>query len=231
MNIAIVLSGGIGSRMGLDVPKQYVEVAGMPIICYSLKTLDASNRIDAIWIVAADEWLPQIKEGVDKYGISGKICGYSKPGENRQLSIYNALMDINKSASAGDYVFIHDAARPMLTVAMIEESIDGMKGYDGVIPVLTMKDTVYLSRDGKQIDSLLNRGEIYAGQAPETFVFGKYLEANRALFDSGAIKKINGSTEPAIISGMKMHMISGDERNIKITTKADLVRFQEMIKE
>ena len=60
MNIAIVLSGGIGSRMGLDVPKQYVEVAGMPIICYSLKTLDASNRIDAIWIVAADEWLKKL---------------------------------------------------------------------------------------------------------------------------------------------------------------------------
>ena len=90
---------------------------------------------------------------------------------------------------------------------------------------------MYLSHDGKQIDSLLNRSEIYAGQAPETFVFGKYLEANRALFDSGAIKKINGSTEPAIMSGMKMHMILGDERNIKITTKADLVRFQEMIKE
>lgn len=231
MNIAVVLSGGIGSRMGLDVPKQYVEVAGMPIICYSLKTLDASNRIDAIWIVAADEWLPQIKEWIDKYGISGKICGYSSPGANRQLSIYNALMDISESASEGDYIFIHDAARPLLTATMIEESIDGMEGYDGVIPVLPMKDTVYLSRDGRQIDSRLNRGEIYAGQAPETFVFGKYLEANRALLDSGAIKKINGSTEPAIMSGMKMHMISGDERNIKITTKADLVRFQEMIKE
>ena len=105
-----------------------------------------------------------------------------------------------------------------------------MIGYDGVLPALPMKDTVYLSHEGRQIDSLLKREEIFAGQAPETFVFGKYYEANRVLVESGEIEKIKGSTEPAIMAGMKIHMIPGDEKNFKITTQEDLDRFVEMVK-
>ncbi len=127
-------------------------------------------------------------------------------------------------------MFVHDAARPILSQDMIERSIAGMEGYDGVLPVLPMKDTVYLSHDGKQVDSLLNRQEIFAGQAPETFVYGKYLAANQAIVDSGKIVDINGSTEPAVLAGMKMHLIDGDEENFKITTQADLDRFVELVK-
>ena len=113
---------------------------------------------------------------------------------------------------------------------MIEKSIQGMEGYDGVIPVLPMKDTVYMSKDGECIDSLLKRDEIFAGQSPETFLFGKYFEANKALVDSGEIADIKGSTEPAVMAGMRMHLIAGDERNFKITTRADLERFEEIAK-
>ena len=87
-----------------------------------------------------------------------------------------------------------------------------------------------MSHEGRQIDSLLKREEIFAGQAPETFVFGKYYEANRVLVESGEIEKIKGSTEPAIMAGMKIHMIPGDEKNFKITTQEDLDRFVEMVK-
>ncbi|MCR5416443.1 MAG: 2-C-methyl-D-erythritol 4-phosphate cytidylyltransferase [Pseudobutyrivibrio sp.] len=230
MNIAIVLSGGTGSRMGLDVPKQYIEVGGKPIIIYSMSVLELNSNIDAIQIVADEEWTSEIKSWCDKYEVASKIRGYSNPGANRQLSIYNALRDIKKYAKDNDVVIVHDAARPLVTMGLIDRSLDELPGYDGVIPVIPMKDTVYLSHTGDTIDSLLNRQEIFAGQAPETFVFGKYLAANQALVDSGEIEKINGSTEPAIKAGMKMHMIDGDERNFKITTKSDLARFMEMVK-
>ncbi len=230
MNVAIVLAGGKGARLGANVPKAYVEVVGKPLIVYCLETLENNDLIAGIQIVAEDTWIPEIEEWLRKYGLRKKLMGFSKPGENRQLSIYNALVDLKDKISDEDYVFIHDSARPLLSDMMIKKSFDAMEGFDGVIPVLPMKDTVYVSSDGKQIDSLLKRQEIYAGQAPETFVFGKYMKANEQMMESGEIDMINGSTEPAVKAGMKMHLIPGDERNFKITTQEDLDRFVEMVK-
>lgn len=230
MTIAILLSGGKGSRMGTDIPKQYITVEGVPILVYSLKTLNKSEYIDKIQIVADKQWHKGIIGWMSQFNLEDKFLGFSAPGATRQESIWNGLCDIKKVASEDDFVFIHDGARPLLTSVMIEESIRGMNGYDGVIPVLPMKDTVYMSKDGECIDSLLKRDEIYAGQAPETFLIGKYYYANKVVVDSGEISQIKGSTEPAVMAGMRMHLLAGDERNFKITTQADLERFEEIAK-
>ncbi len=231
MNIAIVLAGGVGKRLAADVPKAFVPVCSKPLIIYCLEILDKSNMIEKIQIVAAEDWMAQVEEWTKEYGVSKKVNGFSMPGDNRQMSIFNALMDLKEIAEDDDNVFVHDAARPILPEDMIVRSFEGMKGYDGVLPVLPMKDTVYLSHDGEQIDSLLNRREIFAGQAPETFAYGKYYDANKKLVDSGEIAKVSGSTEPAVLAGMKMHLIPGDEENFKITTQVDLDRFIEIVKE
>ena len=125
-------------------------------------------------------------------------------------------------------VLIHDAARPLLSRELIAGCVRGVSEHDGVLPVLPMKDTVYFSEDGKIISGLLDRGEIFAGQAPECFNFKKYLAANEALLPD-AIMAINGSTEPAVMAGMDVVMIPGDEKNFKITTKEDLERFKEIV--
>lgn len=169
-------------------------------------------------------------ECVAAYDSRKKFKGFSEPGENRQLSIWNGLRDIFTYAKAEDTVLIHDAARPCLSEALITECLGALEGHDGVLPVLPMKDTVYLSRDGKSVSSLLNRQEIFAGQAPELFVLGKYYESNERLLPQ-KILKVNGSTEPAILAGMDIAMIPGDENNYKITTGTDLKRFREYIEQ
>lgn len=225
MNIALILSGGRGMRLGLDVPKQYIEVGGRPIISYCLERLSNHSGIDAIQIVADPAWREKLLEWLPRYDGGHKFRGFSEPGENRQLSIFHGLEDIREYAADSDYVFIHDAARPLLTDKMIADCLDAAAGCDGVLPVLPMKDTVYASVDGKTITSLLKRSEIFAGQAPEVFRFGKYYEANRRLLPD-RILQINGSTEPAVMAGMAVAMIPGDEGNFKITTKEDLARFE-----
>lgn len=235
MNIALILSGGTGRRMGLDIPKQYIEVCGRPIISYCMETLSGHSGIDAIQIVAEEEWQRLILESIEQLartketGISGKFKGFSKPGANRQLSILSGLEDIREYADDAGYVLIHDAARPMLSAQQISDCLDAVIGHDGVIPVLPMKDTVYSSKDGRTVTSLLNRSQIFAGQAPELFIIGKYYEANAALLPEN-ILTINGSTEPAVMAGMDMAMIPGDENNFKITTKSDLERFERIIR-
>ena len=225
MNIALVLAGGIGSRIGSYVPKQYIEVGGKPIISYCLDTFTAHEKVDAIWIVADEMWHSYILEHIK----TEKFQGFSTPGKNRQMSIWHGLCDMKTSMGGdGDLVIIHDAVRPLLCSKQIYECINGMNDFDGVMPVLPMKDTVYLSQDGKTVSKLLDRSRIFAGQAPEVFRLDKYYEANKRLFPE-KILQINGSTEPAILMEMNIAMIPGDEQNFKITTKEDLSRFREMI--
>lgn len=224
MNIALVLAGGTGTRLGADIPKQYIEVHGKMIIDYCLETMEHSNDIAEVWIVADEMWREHIKK-VDKFK------GYACPGRNRQLSIYNGLKAIEESLTGEEKevnVLIHDAARPFLTEKLISECVKAIEGHDGVLPVLPMKDTVYYSEDGKVISSLINRDKLYAGQAPELFRLQPYIQANQALLPD-KILLVNGSTEPAIMAGMDIVMIPGDENNYKITTKTDMKRFTEMM--
>lgn len=228
MVTALLLSGGTGTRMGMGIPKQYIEVKGKPVIAYCLQTLLSHEGIDAVQVVADKMWRETILQCMASLRVQGaeeKFRGFSAPGKTRQLSILNGLEDIKKYAGDSDYVLIHDAARPLVSAKQISDCIEAVcSGHDGALPVLPMKDTVYLSGDGKTVTSLLDRKKVFAGQAPEIFALGKYYEANRALLPD-RILEINGSTEPAVLAGMDIALIPGDEGNFKITTRADLERF------
>lgn len=225
MNYAVILSGGVGSRMGLDMPKQYYKVADKPVIGYVLDTIEKHNKIDGYIVVAAEAWQPFV---VELIGNDDKFLGFAKPGENRQLSIYHGLLALLDVAKENDLVLIQDAARANTTHDLISRCLEIASDVDGAMPVLPMKDTVYLSHDGRKVDELLNREQIFAGQAPEAFRFGKYLKANETLLPD-AILAINGSTEPAVKAGMKVSLIDGEESNFKITTLEDLKRFERIV--
>lgn len=226
MNIVLLLSGGTGTRMGLDVPKQYLEIGGKRILEYCLLPFAECDAIDAVQIVADGKWHMAIEECLAHTGLTGRFRGFSVPGANRQLSILSGLEDINQYAPSDSSVIVHDAARPRVSRALIERSLAALTGHDGVLPILPMKDTVYYSETGHRVDRLLQRDCIYAGQAPETFRLGAYLGANRALLPE-KILGINGSTEPAIMAGLDIAMIPGEEQNYKITTRADMQRFEQ----
>ena len=237
MNTALLLSGGTGSRLQTDIPKQYIRVAGKMIITYSLETLVNASVIEKIYIVAAKEWHEEIIADAKKHGIcADKIAGFAMPGISRQSSILNGIQCIiepraadreNDDISDADTVLVHDAARPRLTEAQINACFTALDGHDGVLPVLPMKDTIYFSEDSRQVAGLLDRSKLFAGQAPELFYLEKYYQANIMLLP-GRIDTINGSTEPAILAGMDIIMIPGDEGNFKITTDADMERFREL---
>lgn len=232
MNVALILSGGSGTRLGGDIPKQYMEAGGKPLIAYCLERLFSHPSIDAVQIVAAAEWreyiLHHVLQIVKRFGVTEKFRGFSDPGENRQFSILHGLEDIRKFAGNEDYVFIHDAARPLLSRDLVTRCLEAAEDHDGALPVLPMKDTVYASADGRRVSALLKREEIFAGQAPEAFVFGKYYEACRRL-SREEILRINGSTEPAILAGMDIAMVPGEEDNFKITTQEDMERLQSVL--
>lgn len=236
MNIALLLSGGTGSRIRSEVPKQYIRVGDQMIVTRSLCRLMGHGLIDGVWIVAAREWQDAIVEDVcnalrDSAGNAEeylqwkqKLLGFSAQGDTRADSIYRGLLDLRQCMDPMDVVLIHDAARPMVSQELITSCLMACATHDGAMPVLPMKDTVYESADGQVITRLLERKNIYAGQAPEAFLYGKYLEAYRRLTPA-QIAALHGSTEPAVLAGLDIAMIPGEESNYKITTDEDLRRF------
>lgn len=226
MIYAVILSGGTGSRIsGLSIPKQYYKIGSKMLISYCLETFSRMKEIDGIMIVADLAWHSAINCELKRMQCR-TFLGFSEPGENRQLSVYNALQRLKTKVKADDLVIIHDGARPGVSAELLRRCIRAAEFADGSMPVLKMKDTVYYSENGNQISSLLKRECLFCGQAPEVFAFGKYLEANQCL-SREQILQINGSSEPAIMAGMHIELVDGDEKNYKITTQADLNHFVE----
>ena len=224
----ILLSGGMGTRMGLDLPKQYLKFRGKPVISYSLSTFDHHPLIDRIIIVADRQWRGEIDKWADEFDIK-KFVGYADPGEIRQYSIINGLKEIEKLGGA-DKVIIHDAARPLVSDRLITDCLENLDGCDGVMPVLLAKDTFYLLNEQGMASKLLPRSLLAAGQAPEAFDYKKYFDANMSL-SHDEILKINGSSELALKCGLSVKTVEGDERNIKITTPNDLTLLEAYMEE
>lgn len=227
MNIAIILSGGIGTRMGADCPKQYIEINDRPIISWSVEIFASRKDIEKVIIVADNKWRSYLQTHTTLS--SDRLC-FAQPGETRQYSIFNGLL---KAKELGyhddDVVIIHDGARPLVSDKTIDECINGLsEGYDGVMPALKVKDTTYFTDDGITISNLLDRSKLRAGQSPESFRLGSYLKIHEDMPREDLLK-INGSTEIAFKAGQKIKIIDGEEINFKITTPEDLVRFKQIV--
>lgn len=229
MNTAIILAGGVGTRMGADIPKQFICVKDKPIITYCLEIFEAHNMIDNIVIVASEQWQDFISEQIKLYNIT-KFYGYAPPGATRQHSIFNGLKLASHFLCAQDIVIVHDAVRPLVSDQIITDCLNGAMEKDGALPVISVKDTVYQSINGDSIDKLLKREQLFAGQAPESFNFGKYYLIHTTVSDSEIASSV-GSCVIAHRNGMDIKLVAGSERNIKITTKEDLDMFEAILDE
>ena len=230
MNYAVILSGGVGSRMRQDgFPKQYIEIYGKPILIYTLERFNNNALVDKIIIVAAEQWREKIFEWIDIYGIN-KFVEIANAGNTRQESILNGLEVCAKySVESSDNVIIHYAVRPLLSDLLISKCLSALKNSEGCMPVLPINDTVYQSLNGNEITNLLDRKTLFAGQAPEAFHLHRYLEINRFATKT-ELANIRGSSEIAYKNGLDVTLIAGEEMNFKLTTPVDLERFKAILR-
>lgn len=229
MNYALILSGGVGTRMRSDgFPKQYLEIDAKPILMFTVEVFSRCTAIDKIVIVAAEIWQEKIGEWISDYHIE-KFDSFALPGDSRQESIFHGLKAcMISSIFEDDKVIIHDGVRPLVTEELIVNCLAKLPKHDGCIPVLPVTDTTYFSDDGKTIDSLLDRSKLFAGQAPEAFMLRKYYKLNVGL-PKEVLEKTRGTSEIAFDAGFDICMIPGDYRNFKLTTPVDLDRFNTII--
>ncbi len=230
MNIAIILSGGVGTRMGANVPKQYIMVEDKPVIIYSIEKFVTSGSIDAFIIALDNQWKDFVDEYVQKMNIQGPVM-YSAPGETREHTIYNALKCAKENGyDDDDIVIIHDSVRPMVSKEVIDDCLKGCEDFDAAIATIDVKDTIYMSVADNCITDVPKRSTLHAGQTPEAFKLGKYLK----IHDERTYEEIcavTGGAEFAFRCGLKVYLSKGAEINFKLTTPEDLQRFEQIIKE
>ena len=219
MNTAIVLAGGTGERLGENMPKQYLIIGDKPIISYSLETIEKNELIDEIVIVAAEEWRPYILQYTP---FLSKLRCFAPAGSSREHSV---LLGLEAANPETDIVAILEAARPNTSDELITNTILGIGEDDGAFSVLPMKDTIFYSENGKQISHLLKRDCLFAGHSPECYRFKKFFAAHDGMTEE-ELSTVRGSAELAFRHGFRINFVKGDERNYKITTNQDLVKFK-----
>lgn len=229
MNFAVILAGGVGSRMGQAIPKQYIEVEGKPVLIHTLEKFQACEKIDSIAIVADEVWREEIRQWLERYGIA-KFLAFADPGVNRQESIFSGLTLCKDHAKGEkDIVVVHDAARALVTSKLISELIIALEGYDGCMPVLPMKDAIFFSQTGSTVDELIDRNKLYSAQTPECFYLLPYWDINNRT-PAAVRAEIMGNYELAYRYGWKIHPYPGDENNFKLTTPGDIDRMVSLIR-
>lgn len=221
MNIAVILAGGIGSRMGdINKPKQYLDVYGKPLIVYTLEAFNSNKHVDYIAVVCKEQWKHDILTWVKEYKLQ-KAKWFFEGGDTRQESSYGALKSLKEYCSDDDIVLIHDAARPLISQRIISESIEAAEKYGAVNTVIPASDSIIRSLDGNTISEVPVRSEMYLVQTPQSFKYSVIFNAfNKAIDDNYC----NSTDDCQLVFrlGKPVHLVKGDKKNLKVTTLEDI---------
>lgn len=214
----IIVAGGKGLRMGANIPKQYIEIKGKPIIYYTISNLVEAG-VKRFIIVIDMQYQTYLKEYLEDFNVS---IQYVNGGKERYESVLNGINCLNKE---DDYVAIHDSVRPLVSKNMVEVLAQGIINNDisGIVPILPVKDTVKLVKDG-MVDKTIDRVNIRKVGTPQLVKVKDYLEAIKNIGD-----KLKSATDDASIlemNGSIVGVVEGDEEAFKITDSMDLALFE-----
>ena len=234
MNIAVILAGGVGSRVGAGIPKQFIEILGKPILAYSIEPFEKHPQIDAILVVCVDSHINYIHEIKEKYGFS-KLKWVTKGGDTFQGSVLNGVRFLADKVNKDDTVLFHFGASPMIKSEIITDVIRVCKE-KGTNAIST---TDYLLLSGKKsketsvsdpenyTDEYINRDTIAVMNTPHAFQYGYISEIYKEAIETGVIDTVEPHTTTLMYAmGKKIHFAKGSQDNIKITTKEDLEFFE-----
>lgn len=214
----IVLAAGAGKRMNSTIHKQYMMLAGKPVLFYALQTFAASEVDDIVLVVGAGE-IPYCREEIiGHYGIP-KVSAVVEGGKERYHSVYEGL----KAAEGADYVLIHDGARPFVTVDMIHRSLETARWCQACVVGMPVKDTIkVVGEDGFAKETPDRRG-LWQMQTPQAFDYPMILDAYEKAIGQKNIAVTDDAMVLELVSGRQAKIIEGSYRNIKITTPEDLL--------
>ncbi|MCQ2543925.1 MAG: 2-C-methyl-D-erythritol 4-phosphate cytidylyltransferase [Lachnospiraceae bacterium] len=218
---AVVLAGGAGKRMNSDVPKQYLELNGKPILAHSLIAFQNSDVDDIIVVCKAGDEDYIRREYVEKYNIN-KVSAICVGGKERYNSVYNGL----KACVDSDYVLIHDGARPYVSKDIIKRNMEEVVKYHAVVTAVVATDTIKIADEDGFVVTTPIRKNCYAMQTPQTFeyklIFEAYDKYINALESGEKIQVTDDAQVMELYMNKRVKLIEGEYTNIKITNPSDM---------
>ncbi len=226
MNIAIILAGGIGSRMGAVVPKQFIEVFDKPVLAYTIDVFQQHNEIDAIEIVCIKSHLEYVEDMISKYDLT-KVKWVTEGGADFQHSVINGVHNLLGEIEDDDTVLIHFGASPFVSPDIISDAIQVCKQKGNAIST-----TPFLLLSGKKdspeySSTYIDRDSIVSMNSPHAFQYGFIRDMYEEAISTGVLDEVEPHTTTLMYKMKKpIYFSKGSQTNIKLTNKEDVDLFE-----
>lgn len=214
---AVIVAAGKGTRMNMDINKQYLEICGVPVLARTLQVFEDCRFINEIVLVVNEYEILYCKQNiVDEFGFT-KVRTMVAGGIERQDSVYNGLQEVDKSC---DIVLIHDGARPFVNEKNIISSIHAAYEFDACCIAVPVKDTIKRSDKDDFVVETLDRSSLWLIQTPQAFKYELIMYAHKKALEDG----FTGTDDASLVErlGHKPKLVMGGYDNIKITTREDI---------
>lgn len=221
---AIIVAGGSGKRMGMNIKKQFIELNKKPILAHTIEAFNKCKVIDEIIVVVGKEDKEKVKtEIINRYGYH-KVTQIVEGGTERQDSVYNGLMAVKDEIQ---YVMIHDGARPFISEEIVEKSLSMTKEKQATVVAVPVKDTIKVVNEECEVEDTPMRSTLWSVQTPQSFKKGLLIEA----YAYAKERNLTVTDDSMLVEayGKKVYVVEGDYNNIKITTPEDLVLGQAIL--
>ncbi len=224
MNIALIFAGGIGSRMGSDTPKQFLEWNGKAIIIHTLNVFETHPDIDEIVIACKEDWIDYTRGLIRKEGIR-KVVSIVPGGATALDSQLNGLREIRRlHPDAEAAVLIHDGVRPLVDADTIRRNIESVWQNGNAVTVTRAIETVVVIDGDGAVKEILDRDACRMAKAPQSFRLSDILAVHEQALSEGNHGFID-SASMMIRYGHTLHTVMGEPENIKVTTPSDYYMF------
>lgn len=230
MNIAVIIAGGSGQRMGKNMPKQFIEIDGKPVLVYTLEGFESHPDVDAIEVVCIDGWQKDVWEYTEKFGIT-KLKWVVTGGNTGQESIRNGIYNLEGKCSDDDIIIIHDGVRPLVDKYVLSDVIEKCKQYGNAVTSMPYNEQIFVVDNDISTVKYIPRETLRRVSTPQAYKFKKVDEAYHTAFEKEIGIYGSAYTNTMMVElGERLYFAAGSDRNIKLTTEGDLEMFKGYLK-
>lgn len=230
-NVAVIIAGGSGHRMGQDIPKQFINVYDKPVLIYTLEGFERHPQIDAIEVVCIDGWHDVLWAYAKQFNIT-KLKWVISGGATGQESIRNGIYHLEDKCSPDDIIIIHDGIRPLVDASVLSDVIEKAKKYGNAVTSLPYNEQIFVVDDEISTVQYIPRETLRRVSTPQGYKFDTIDKAYHTAFEKEiGIYGSSYANTMMVELGERLYFAAGSDKNIKLTNKDDLEMFKAYIKQ
>ena len=232
MNIAIIIAGGIGARMGQDLPKQFINVCDKPVLIYTLESFQKHPQVDAIELVCIDGWHEIVWAYAKQFNIT-KLKWIVSGGKTGQESIRNGVYGLEGKANPDDNIIIHDGIRPLVEPSVLSDVISKCSQYGNAVTSMPYNEQIFVINEDDETttNKYIPRETLRRVSTPQAYRFDLLDEKYHEAYEKEiGIYGSHYTNTMMVELGVTLHFAAGSDKNIKLTTKDDLEMFKAYLK-